>query len=855
MNIRPNKPGSVNSSVETDSKGSSEQSIGQVTGSNGQAIIKEASTASVDNHSVTNPNTNDETPCSIQPTRNIIRKDLKEKTSTVSDSTTKTDAHPNQAVTPGVISNCDKKILLPIKEIEANVLKKLIIDGEFCDNTHYNVKGDLEFVNEPCLTKLPSHLTVTEGLTISRCANLETLSSNLNARSISIDSCHKLTTLSENLHTTYLSLSDCNGLIQLPETLKVDEDATISECPNLKYLPPNFVKHNLEVTRCGSLTTFGDDLTLTGQLKVSHCNNLTNIVTKDLTVESLFIDENEILQTVAKNICAQKNSPRGRSDCTVKACPNLITLAETIIVAGIFAIRECSKLMHLPTKLEVGGMFMLSYCDKITTLGDGHHFTGVVSLKNLKHLESVGNNIIIGGRLTLMENPNLKTIGNDITAHDIVCIECLGLEDVGDRIAVKNNFGLVGCTKLVTINDTLKVEGDFFLDYCVSLAHLPDEKFELGGDLSLVGCDDLTNIPDWIKTLGAKKSGDTRCVYLPYNNTRISTVTEELLRNEVPGMKFIRHQPTTGEEALYPISSYTFGTFAEAFTFWKNLASPSQASVTNIPIPDLQPNESADLIKFLELLTTTEDYKDKTSRKFLAERVVNILPLIIKKSEYQEHFLNILFSYLNSCIDGINFSLNELETALLIKDAEAQAIKSNNPSALKEVGMKIMILAKIKKISEEYITQKLSGNDPVAVRLGFQIGLQEKFNLPGLAKSMHFVTFSGVKQEDIDKAIVRINDSCTDAELDVFLTTWEPWGKYQRSCDIPKFDILSSVPVANINECAILHDTCNEMVLLNGVHVSYEALCKFFVESGNNPFTNKVLNWSEVHKLILSDKG
>ncbi|MDP0590242.1 MAG: NEL-type E3 ubiquitin ligase domain-containing protein [Candidatus Endonucleobacter bathymodioli] len=798
----------------------------------------------------------------IQPELNIMSKDLQENTSTVRNSIIKTDTQPSQEIMSETISKRDKKtvdsmmqnMLIVSKDIEERALRKLILEGSFCNYIHYKITGDFVFVNEPLLTIMPNNLTVTGALKISRCVNLKTLSKNLNADTIEIEYCDNLTTIPDNLHIKYLHINGCHGLLLLPDTLIVDVTAKIVECSKLKHLPSNFVKINLIVENCGELKTLGHDLTLTGKLEVSQCHKLTTIVANDLTVGSFFINENKILETLANKVRTTETSGALLRASSIVICPNLRTLAETMIITRYLTITECPELTHLPTKLEVGGMFIISYCDKITTLGYRLNFTSRVSMTNLKNLKTIGNNIIIGGLLTLRDNPNLKTIGNDITAHGIICIGCPDLEEIGDRVTVENDFGLIGCTNLVTINNTLKVGGHFDLDYCVTLAHLPGEKFELGGDLSLAGCNNLTAIPGWITTLGAKKDGDTRRVYLPYNNSMIRTVTEELLKNEVQGMEFIRYQPTDGEEALYPISLHTFGTFTEAFTFWKNLASPSQTSVTNIPIPDLQPNESADLIKFLELLTTTTDYKDENTRNFMAERVISILPFIIKKSEYQEHFLNILFSYLSSCIDGINFSLNELETALLIKDAEAQAMKNNNPSTLKEVGMKMMILAKIKEISAEYITKKLSGNDPVSVRMGFQIGLQEKFNLPGLAKSMHFITFSGVNQEDIDKAIIRISDSCTDAELNIFLTTWEPWEKYQRFCYIPKFDTLSSVPVININECAILHDTCNEMVLLNNVHVSYDALCKFFIDSGNNPFTNDVLHWSDVHKLILSHK-
>ena len=68
------------------------------------------------------------------------------------------------------------------------------------------------------------------------------------------------------------------------------------------------------------------------------------------------------------------------------------------------------------------------------------------------------------------------------------------------------------------------------------------------------------------------------------------------------------------------------------------------------------------------------------------------------------------------------------------------------------------------------------------------------------------------------------------------------------------FFILETVD--QIKECLIDCEIKDEMVMLNNTHMSYQALCKAYELTGNNPLTNTPLDWSEVVRLseVVDDK-
>ncbi|MDP0590212.1 MAG: NEL-type E3 ubiquitin ligase domain-containing protein [Candidatus Endonucleobacter bathymodioli] len=682
----------------------------------------------------------------IPPEPKKMRKDPQENTSTDSNSITKADTQPDQKIEAGAISNCDEETVLPIQEIEASALKQLIFEKTFCNKIHYKILGDFMFNEEPLLVMFPDNLTVTGMLKIRCCCNLKTLPKKLHAESVEINDCNDFTTMSENLHIKHLTLINCNGLILLPATLKVYDTAKISYCPQLTHVPKDFVKINLTVEYCGEIKNLGYDLKLTGHLHVCECPKLTTIAVNDLVVESFFIIDNTMLKRVARRIDAKGGVHNYKS--SISFCDNLTTLAKNSEFYSEFEIAYCQRLTTLSALFRVHRNFSISFCDNITKLGYGFRLLKNVYITTLSNMTKIGDNIHIGGVLYLKDIPNMKELGNSITADSIKATECPCLSDLG-------------CIEFIPSDDLRRLSED-------------------QSNLILKEYNSPANDSHMITTQGVK------CKYrppsdIPYSNRTI----RELSNTEVQGMEFVSYHHVSEKVVLSSTPRLRFKTFAEAFTFWQKLASPNLTSDADIPTPELEINVTNVLIEFLYRLTTTTDYANKNLRTLLAEQVIKTMPFFIQKNEYQDFFLDILSSYMDDLycsIDGITFELSQLEMVLSLKDAEIQAIKNNDSSLLKQVtmeeGMKMMILKEVEEISADYIARKCSNHDPIVVRLAFQISLQEEFNLPSISHSKHFVDLSGVEQKDIHQAIARINNVCTDVELDAFLTTWAPWEKY-----------------------------------------------------------------------------
>ena len=447
----------------------------------------------------------------------------------------------------------------------------------------------------------------------------------------------------------------------------------------------------------------------------------------------------------------------------------------------------------------------------------------------------VKNDFTITDCLSLSDVSGNITVGRGLYIHF-----CPELTDVSGKITAGNNIRILYCNSLTSLSGNISTDGDLTLGQCPRLRSLSGT-LSPGSHLFLYFCPQLTTLPDWITTLGATHNGSIREVC--FRSCGLSSELIDRLHNaQAPGMRFTvfgRHSELTHKQ---------FDNFQMAFAFWRELAACDEET----PELTLLPQQSHELVIFLEKLTATADYDNLATRPVLAQRIVHALLSVLGKEQTQNMAMNLIHDAISTCSDRIILALDDLETLELVDRAITLAVQHEDPTELINLGKKMMRKEQVNRIVQTHAAS-LPWVDEVEVALAYQIGIRKHLELPGTTRHMRFRRLAQVSDQDIDKALAQLHSKCGEKQLAEFLTAWGPWQIYQRHLAVPRFDQLPLQSVDQIRECPIDREIKVEMVMLNNTHMSYQALCRAFELNGNNPLTNTPLDWSVVVRLTEAD--
>ena len=463
-----------------------------------------------------------------------------------------------------------------------------------------------------------------------------------------------------------------------------------------------------------------------------------------------------------------------------------------------------------------------------------------------RHLTDFSGNLHVRGSLTLYDCSVLSDLsGNIIVGRDFYCSSCRELTDISGKLTVENDIDIRFCANLQNLSGNISNKG------CLKLVNSPRLRslsgtISPGGDLLIWQCPQLTALPHWITSLGPTLSGTIREVNL--STLGLSDALIDRLRSaEAPGMRFF----TLGLGGVAQ-SEQRFDNFQMAFAFWREQA----ASDAETPALTLLPYQSDDVVIFLEKLTATADYNNLASRPVLAQRIIHTLLSVLGNEQIQDQALQLIHDAISSCGDRVILALDDLETLELQDRAKNLAIKHESPSELRALGLKMKRMSEVKRIAQKHAA-KFPLADEVEVVLAYQIEIRKHLELPGTTKHMLYRPCALVSQQDIDEALIQLNSKCGEEELQEFLKVWEPWQFYQRRLTTPPFEQLPQQMVDQIERCPIDEDITDQMVMLSNTHMTYQALCKAYQLTGNNPMTNTPLDWSAVMRLtqVLGDNS
>ncbi|CAK9081623.1 Disease resistance-like protein CSA1 (Protein CONSTITUTIVE SHADE-AVOIDANCE 1) [Durusdinium trenchii] len=165
-------------------------------------------------------------------------------------------------------------------------------------------------------------------------------------------------------------------------------------------------------------------------------------------------------------------------------------LPDGLNVGGDLDLRDCRELERLPDDLRVGGNLLLSGSVlDVTELPKGLSVHGDLDLKETP-LQSLPQDLVVGGVLTLDSCTELsissihELLGRVESLGGLNLVRCNQIESLGvDRLHIKGDLDLAGCSNLRKLPEALVVEGDLTLRNCESLSSWPEEEFVVGGDL------------------------------------------------------------------------------------------------------------------------------------------------------------------------------------------------------------------------------------------------------------------------------------------------------------------------------------------------------------------------------------
>ena len=532
--------------------------------------------------------------------------------------------------------------------------------------------------------------------------------------------------------------------------------------------------------------------------------------------------------------------------CPAAALPGQLT------VTGNFFLTDCFHLKHISGKLTVHDDFCVSGSTDLETLSGKIHIKGDCELKNRPNLKSLSGDLTFDGILDLTQCRKLSELPEKLTVkRSLILNDCEALSklpddlDVGEGLSLRRCAGLRElpgnlsalehsldeCTNLNERPDPPCAGGDASHASCTSTGFLPDN-LSIGGEVSLDGCCILTALPESIIR------SDDRQREVHVDDTGLADGLYQRMSNMPPGVRF-HYDMGRGN----PV--HEFESLQEGLDFWGELAATDAAT----PVLDLRPDQTDHLIEFLGRLTGTAEYQNLNTRPVLAQRVMAVMSLLAGNDQFRDDALDRLSHAGTSCDDRVILALDDLETMQLLTSAQNLAFEKDDPTELKALGWQMMILEKIKAIASAHM-KTLTEVDEIEVELTFRIELGRFFKFPGSTQNMLFRECALVNDEDIARARVNIEESCTDAALEVFLAQWEPWQKFQRTQAVRPFDELEPMIVDRIDSCSLLNVKTDEMVGLGNGHYSYDGLVRSYLLDGLDPYARTPLDWSKVVKLI-----
>ena len=343
------------------------------------------------------------------------------------------------------------------------------------------------------------------------------------------------------------------------------------------------------------------------------------------------VSEEQLLRLIRSDELSNHISYEVHGSARISNCPGLKFLSGNISFKGSLVICECPELQTISANLFVGGDLLIRHCPLLASIDGSVTVKGGMIMPHTSGLVDMPGVFFVGG-LHLMCCSHLRDLSGSFSVqYDAVFNRCKRLRNLSGNFNVGDKLDLSRCNRLTNLS------GTFAVGKCIDLSH----------------CTRLSIVPDSITALGSGKSRHPLTVDLEY--TGLSDASIDLLHSaNIPGVHF----DTTDEETRRP--EKVFNNLPEALAFWRDLA----CSNMDPPELNLQLEQTEDMLDFLEQLTWTQEYWDKKYRPILAQRVMQVITLVLMDDHLREEALTRISEGTSDADEVVYLGLERLEEML-----------------------------------------------------------------------------------------------------------------------------------------------------------------------------------------------
>lgn len=228
-----------------------------------------------------------------------------------------------------------------------------------------------------------------------------------------------------------------------------------------------------------------------------------------------------------------------------------------------------------------------------------------------------------------------------------------------------------------------------------------------------------------------------------------------------------------------------------AFEFWSSGITSNELARRELLWNNLRANPASDdFFTVISRLTTTADAH--TVRQDLSRRVWEMIEAANENGQLRSDLLNIAASP-RSCSDSVSITFSAMEIQVLL--AEISRSPLFQQTQLLSLGKGLFRLDKLGSLAAEKCQERLrhgaAGVDELEVNLAYRIGLAQPLDLPGQPKSMTFRGLAAVTQEDLDAAMVEVQNAEKTDAMATYISTLDFWKTYLTNAHRAEYATLT----------------------------------------------------------------
>ena len=344
------------------------------------------------------------------------------------------------------------------------------------------------------------------------------------------------------------------------------------------------------------------------------------------------VSEEQLMALIRSDGLSNDISYEVHGPATISNHRGLKFLSGNISVKGGLVITDCPKLRTISANLFVGGDLLIHRCPLLASID------GLVTVKG---------GMIMPNSPGLVDMPGIFFISGPL---HLMC--CSHLRDLSGSFSVQCGAVFNRCKRLRNLSGNFNVGDKLDLSCCNRLTNLSGT-FAVGRYIDLNHCTRLKVVPDSITALGSGKSRQPLTINLEFSGLSDTSI-DRLHSANLPGIHF----KTTDEETRR--QQKVFDNLPEALAFWRDLS----YSIMDTPELNLQLEQTEDMLDFLEQLTWTQEYWDKKYRPILAQRVMQVITLVLMDDHLREEALTHISNGTSKSDEVVYLGLEPLEGML-----------------------------------------------------------------------------------------------------------------------------------------------------------------------------------------------